>query len=673
MSNTIEEIKQMVAELNRYSYEYYSLDKPTISDKEYDEKYDKLVKAENETGYIDPNSPTQRVGDIILAGFEKVKHRTHLWSLDKAQSFEKVKEFIKRCNKFVAEYNKTHADKLPQPQYVVTKKFDGLTINCTYDEEGSIIKSASRGTGETGEIITEQSKTILNLPKKINYNRSMDVHGEALMTKNAFREYNANLNKGEAPLKNLRNGAAGTLRNLNIKETARRKLIAEFYDISYSEEHFETYIDKLEFMKSKGLSVAEYKICSSFEEIKKAIEEIGEIRDSLQYDIDGGVIKINDLKTCELMGYTIKFPKYGIAYKFEAQEATTVLLDVEWNVGRTGKVVPVGILEPVELAGVTVKRATLNNMDDIKRKGVKIGSRVFIRRSNDVIPEIMGIAEDMPGSSEIKIPEVCPSCKSELIQDGAHYFCENTLGCKPQLVKNIVHFAERKAMNIAGLSNKTMEQLMDADIINTVIDIYKLKNRKEDVLKLERFAEKKYQNLIDSIEKSRKCTLSSLIYALGIEEVGEKTAKDLASYFKSMNNFVSASYTDFLMVQDIGDETAKSIELWLKSSENIKLLNELLDEVDVEEEKEKDMEGIKDNALKGKHVYPTGKFELKKEELKQKLESIGAIVEGGYKKSLDFLICGGDTSKSGKVQKAMDDNVPLMSEEDMMNILKTNL
>lgn len=332
----IEQLKELIIDLNKYAFEYYVLDNPTIADKEYDKKYNELLELEKETGHIEPNSPTQRVGDVILSKFEKVQHRSHLWSLDKAQTKKEVQDFVIRCNKAVVVYNAGHENILPKPQFIVTKKFDGLTINSSYGNN-QLIKSATRGTGEIGELITEQSKTILNLPKSINYKGTIDVHGEALMTKNAFKEYNNNLKQGEEPLKNLRNGAAGALRNLNIKETARRKLITEIYDLSYSDNKFKTYTDTLEFMKEQGFTVAEYKVCNNFDEINQAIDKIGQIRDSLQYDIDGVVIRINDLKTCELIGYTIKFPKYGIAYKFEAEETTTTLLDVEWNVGRTGK------------------------------------------------------------------------------------------------------------------------------------------------------------------------------------------------------------------------------------------------------------------------------------------------------------------------------------------------
>ena len=383
-----EKMESLISEINRLAYEYYTLDNPTASDKDYDKKYDELVKLEKETGIVLPYSPTQRVGDGVLPEFSKHTHKGRLWSLDKAQTLEELREWHNRNEKFLREYNSLNDDKLPKLSYIVTKKFDGLTLNCTYDEEGIMIKAATRGTGLIGEDITAQAKTIKTLPLRIDNDYIIEVHGEAIMTKKAFEQYNKN---ADTPLKNLRNGAAGALRNLNIKETARRNLSAFFYDVGYSEgAPFESYMDMLTFIKENEFPVDDYiKVCTNVEEIEEEIKYIEGLRSDLEYDIDGIVIAIDDMRTRELLGYTVKFPKWAIAFKFEAEEATTKLLEVEWNVGRSGRVSPTAILEPVELAGVTVKRATLNNMDDINRKGVKLGSRVFVRRSNDVIPEIM--------------------------------------------------------------------------------------------------------------------------------------------------------------------------------------------------------------------------------------------------------------------------------------------
>lgn len=667
----ISKITELVEELNKYAYEYYVLDNPSISDKQYDAKYDDLFQLEKEVGIILPNSPTQRVGDTVLSGFEKVTHVNKLWSLDKAQDKETVQGYVNRCNKVVEEYNRAHSDKLPKPKYILTKKFDGLTIDCVYDENGDFERGATRGTGEVGENVTENCKTILNLPKHIENDFRINVHGEALMSRNAFKEYNNNLKSNETPLKNLRNGASGALRNLNVNETARRKLICQIYDLSYSEKQFDTYIDTLEFMREKGFTVADYVVCDSFEDISKAIDDIGTVRDSLQYDIDGVVIAIDDLKTREVLGYTIKFPKYAIAYKFEAEETTTKLIGVDWNVGRTGKVVPTGLLEPVELCGVTVKRATLNNIDDIRRKGVKLNSEVFIRRSNDVIPEVLGVVEESLNNDDIRdieVPKTCPSCGNELIQDGVHYFCRNSEGCKPQLVKPLAHFCSREAMNITGFSEKTAELFVDHHIVGNIVDLYKLEEKKEEVVNLPKFGVKKYENLIENVNKSTQCKLNQLVYGLGIDNVGKKTASDLANKFKTLDKLQNATINELVEIEDIGGIVANSVYNYFNNDKNKELLNELLGYIQIQEEIKKDVSNIQYSPLKNRRVYPTGTFNLKKNALKEKLESAGAIIASGYAKSLDWLIVG-SVKGSSKSSKAEDDGVPIMTEDEMMQYL----
>ncbi|SKA79872.1 DNA ligase (NAD+) [Clostridium sp. USBA 49] len=659
----IKKIHELVEELNKHAYNYYVLDNPSISDKEYDEKYDELLKLEKETNYILPYSPTQRVGDIVLSEFQKYIHKGRLWSLDKAQSLEELEDWVTKVKKFVYEYNISHEEKLPELKFVVTKKFDGLTINCTYDKDGILIKAATRGTGSVGEDITPQVKTIKTIPLKIDNDYLFEIHGEAIMTKKAFNEYNKN---AEVPLKNLRNGAAGALRNLNLKETAKRNLSAFFYDIGYTEgEPFKSYIDMMNFIKEKGFPVDDYiKVCTNLEELKTEIDYIKNIRDELDYDIDGAVIVIDDIKTRELLGYTVKFPKWAIAFKFEAQEATTKLLDVEWNVGRSGRVTPTAILEPVELAGATVKRATLNNMDDIKRKGVRIGCDVFVRRSNDVIPEIMGVVEDtLEGSKEIEPPKYCPYCGSELIQEGVHYFCENTLSCKPQMIKSIVHFGSREAMNIEGFSEKTAEALFEKLDIKSIADLYRLK--KEDLLKLEKFGEKKAQNLLNAIEKSKNCDLSSFIYALGIPNVGKKTALDLAKNFKTLENLQKADFEELTSIQDIGDIVAKSIIEFFKEEKIANSINELLN-LGIKPYF-KDITAI-ENTFMGKTIVVTGSLKnYSRSEIKEKLQNLGAKVSESVSKKTDYVIAGKDPGS--KYNKALELGIKILSEEEFISML----
>ena len=655
-------VEELVELLNKYAYEYYSLDNPSVSDKEYDSKYDELKALEEETGYVLPYSPTQRVGDVVLQGFNKYTHKARLWSLDKAQSFDEIKDWHNRNVKFVNEMN-SRGENLPELRYVITKKFDGLTINLTYNEDGILQTAATRGNGETGEEVTAQVKTIKEIPLKTSSGDLFEVHGEAIMTVEAFDKYNAT---AETPLKNLRNGAAGALRNLNVKETARRGLSAFFYDVGYKEgQNFKTYEEMLNFIKEKGLPMDEYiRYATTLEEVEKYINEIKDMRFDLNYDIDGVVIAIDDIRTRELLGYTVKFPKWAIAFKFEAQEATTKLLDVEWNVGRSGRVGPTAILEPVELAGGTVKRAPLNNMDDIKRKGVMIGADVFIRRSNDVIPEIMGVVESsLENAIEIRVPETCPACGSHLVLDGAHYFCENTLSCKPQMVKSIVHFACRDAMNIEGFSEKTAEQLFEKLDIRSIADLYKLDYEK--LLTLDKFGPKKAQNLLDAVERSKTPELYRFIYALGIPNVGVKTAKDLVNKFKSIDGLKSATFDELVSVQDVGDIVAKCVLEFFHEEKVLDTIDELL-KLGVNPSFEEQV--IVESSFNGKTVVVTGTLQnYSRGEIKAKLESLGAKVSGSVSKKTDYVIAGEEAGS--KLTKAQDLGVTILSEEEFEKMI----
>lgn len=658
-----ERIKELVEQLNNYSYEYYVLDNPSITDKEYDKTYDELKSLEKETGFILPYSPTLRVGDIVLDGFEKYTHKTKLWSLDKAQSIQEIIDWHNRNIKFVSEM-RLRGEELPNLKYVITKKFDGLTINLTYNESGIMEIAATRGTGSIGENVTAQVKTIKSIPLKIENDDIIEVHGEAIMTQEAFDKYNKN---AKVPLKNLRNGAAGALRNLNIKETARRNLSAFFYDIGYKEgTPFKTYLEMLDFIKQKGFPIDDYiKVCTTIDEIQEQIDYINRIRFDLNYDIDGIVIAIDDIRTRELMGYTVKFPKWAIAYKFEAQEATTKLIDVEWNVGRSGRVTPTAILSPVELAGVTVKRATLNNMDDIKRKGIKIGADVFVRRSNDVIPEIMGIApETLDNVENIEPPEKCPACGSHIILDGAHYFCENTLSCKPQMIKSIVHYACREAMNIAGFSERTAEQLFEKLNIKSISDLYKLKE--DELISLEKFGPKKAKNLLEAIENSKECELHAFIYALGIPNVGVKTAKDLVNKFKTLERLKSATFEELVSISDIGDIVAQDIISFFKEEKVIEVIDELLG-LGVKPRFEEI--NITENPFMGKTVVATGSLQnYSRSEIKERLESLGAKVSGSVSKKTDYVIVG--EAAGSKFVKAKEFGIKILSEEEFEEILR---
>jgi len=657
-------IDNLINELNKYSYEYYVLDNPIISDKEYDKKYDKLVELEKKYNYYNSNSPTQRIGDITLKGFNEITHKSTLYSLDKSKNKDAVQKYVDKSNKFVEEYNKTHKDKLPKPQFVMTKKFDGLTINVEYNN-GILYKSGTRGNGLIGEEITEQSKTIINLPHNINYKDIIDFHGECLMTKNAFNEYNKT---AKIPLKNLRNGAAGALRNLNIKEASKRKLITIFYDISYINKTFINYTDKLDFMNNLNLSIAEYTICNNINEIYNEIDHIHDIRNSLQYDIDGIVITINDLKTQKLMGYNIKFPKYATAYKFEAKETTTKLLDVSWQVSKSGRITPVAILEPVELMGSTVKRATLNNIDDIKRKDLKINSDVFIRKSNDVIPFISGISSHNKDSKPIDIPKYCPDCGKELIRDGVYLCCDNTLNCKSQLIKCISHYTSKEALNIVGLSEKTIKLFMENNIIKSIIDIYNLSKYKNQMINLKGFGEKKYDNLIDNINKSKNTDISSFLYGLSIPNIGKKTINDLIEYFNLNNNedilnkFFNISEYELMKINDIGEVTANEIYKFFHNDKNIKIINNLKQFLIFKPIKK---QIINKGYFADKKIVITGELiYFSRSNIKQYIKEIGGIIQGSVNSKTDYVIVG--NKPGSKYNKAKELNKTILSEFEFM-------
>ncbi|NCC80085.1 MAG: NAD-dependent DNA ligase LigA, partial [Clostridia bacterium] len=457
----------------------------------------------------------------------------------------------------------------------------------------------------------------------------------------------------------------GALRNLNLAETRRRNLTVFFYDIGYKEgQPFQTYREMIAFIKEKGfLTDGYFKEADDFTTLEKLIKEIQEEREGLDFDIDGVVIAIDDMRTRELLGYTIKFPRWAIAYKFEAEEAVTKLLDVEWNVGRTGRVNPTAILEPVELSGVTVKRATLNNMDDIEMKGVSIGSMVLVRRSNDVIPEIMGVVDEELEEhvTEILPPKHCPSCGTELIVDGAHLICENTLSCKPQLIKSIVHFSGRDAMNIEGLSEKTVEQLFEKLDIREVSSLYTL--TKEELLTLNKVKDKKAENLLAAIENSRERELHAFLYALGIPNVGISTARDLEATFHSLEKVMKATKEELMAVNDVGEIVADSILTFFSSEEIREEIDKLLQHVTlIHEEAE-----ITESPFTGKTVVLTGSLEkFTRKDAEEKLLSLGAKVTSSVSKKTDYVVYGKEAGS--KLTKAQTLGVKTLTEEEFLEM-----
>lgn len=655
----MEELIKIIDDLN---YHYYTMDNPKVSDKEYDLLYDELLDLEEETAIKKDYSPTARVGGFILDKFEKHSHLGKLWSLDKSQSLGELEAWDTRVRGLIEDYNRENQETLPQPTYVVEYKFDGLTINLTY-EDGRLVQGASRGNGRVGEGILEQLKTIKSIPLRIDFKGRIEIQGEGLMPLSSLEKYNE---RASEPLKNARNAAAGAIRNLDTKTTASRNLTAYFYNIGYIEgKDFESHLEVLDFLKENKLPVFPYlKTFKSMSEIEEEIELIKTERHKLDILTDGLVIKVNDIRTRQVLGYTNKFPRWAIAYKFEAEETSTKLLGVEWNVGRSAKVTPSAILEAVDIGGVTVSRATLNNYDDIERKGLRLNSKVLIRRSNDVIPEILGTLPTDEETFEIELPHTCPACGSELVKDGVHIFCPNSLSCKPQLVKRLVHFASRDAMDIEGFNEKTAQKLLEEIDIRDLPEIYEIKYK--DLIELEGFKEKKSNNLLQAIEKSKDVSLASFIYALGINNVGIKTATDLADSLKTLDAIRQAKFEELIEVGDIGPIIAESILEFFHDEKIANSVDKLLKE-GVKPHYE-DIE-VKESIFTDKTVVLTGAIEgLSRSDIKKEIEARGGKVTGSVSKKTDFVIAG--VNPGSKYDRARELGIEIIDENRLKTMLK---
>lgn len=651
-------IDYLVEELTRHMYNYYTLDAPIISDAEYDGLYDELMLLEGETGYIRPDSPTRRVGGEILPGFEKIRHLAPLYSLDKARTIEELAAWEERARKYTDE----------EFLYIVEYKFDGLTINLRY-ENGFLVSAATRGDGETGEVIKAQVKTIRSVPLSIPFKGTLEVQGEGMMKLSALREYNET---ADEPLKNARNAAAGALRNLDPAETARRNLSLFCYSVGYIDgEQFATHREMARFLRDNRFPVSAYlKQAHSIDEVMHCIDEVEKERNNLDYLIDGIVIKIDSFAARERLGFTQKFPRWAIAYKFAADEKTTLLKDVIWQVGRTGKLTPNAVLEPVDIAGVTVSRATLNNYGDIQKKGVKKNCRVFLRRSGDVIPEIMGVAEYLPESEDITPPDKCPACGYHLIEKGAHIFCENMLYCRPQLTRSIAHFASRDAMDITTFSDKTVEMFYDNLGITDVSDLYYLDyeklNEKLKQQKVKGFGEKKAENLRKAIEASKTRPLANYIYALGIPGIGSKTAKDITEKYGSIEELMKADIEGLLTIEGIGLTLAQNVVEFF-SNERAQRIIERMEAAGVKPVFER--RTVKDSVFSGKKVVLTGTLEkCTRKEASDIIESLGGEVSSSVSKNTDYVLAG--VEAGSKLDKARELGVTVIDEKQFEEMIK---
>ncbi len=640
----IERLRELVDRLNELAYRYYVLDEPIVSDKEYDALYDELVALEKESGVILSDSPTRRVGGEPLKEFLPHTHLRRLYSLDKCNSFDALRSWFEKLEQTLGY----------KPLCSLEYKLDGLTICLTY-RDGKLACGATRGNGETGETVTEQVTTIRSVPLTIPFKGVIEVQGEGIMRYSALKRYNET---AAVPLKNPRNGVAGAIRNLDVKETAKRNLDVIFYNVNYLDGAPTIDQDKqIEFLKNNRFKTD---MCFLSDDIDEIINKIKSVdRAALDFAIDGMVVKVNDNSVRNVLGYTDKFPRWAIAYKFEAEETTTTLKDVVWQVGRTGKLTPLALLDPVELCGATVQRATLNNFGDIKRKNVAIGSRVFIRRSNDVIPEILGVAERGTSDREIEKPTVCPGCGSELVEEGANLFCPNFYHCRPQVVARIVQFCAKECMDIDGVRDKTAEQLYDVLGVRSAAQLYDLK--KTDILKIDGFKDKKADNFISAVQKSKSADLPHFINALCIDGVGRKTAKDLAEKFGSIDALSRATVEELTAVDDVGEIIAGSIVEYFKVHGEVV---ERYKQLGIDPKYEKKSGGI----LDGKKCVLTGTLSsLTRDEARSLIESAGGKVQGSVSKLTDLVIAG--ENAGSKLDKAQALGIKIIGESELKNML----
>lgn len=651
--NNIERMEELITEIAKHNYNYYVLDNPTISDYQYDLLYDELIELENITKVVLPDSPTSRVGGETLKGFEKYIHTTPLYSLEKCTSIDKLSKWVNNIK-----------DKYFDAEFTLEYKFDGLTIVVEYNN-GYLVSAGTRGNGTLGENVTAQVKTIKNVPLSIPYKKHLKIAGECIMTKTAFDKYNR---KAVEKLKNPRNAAAGALRNLDPKITAGRNLSATFYSILEIDDKLSTQKEIFDFLIENSFPVDKFfSVNKSVDQIIPLINDVDKNKDKLDILIDGVVIKLNQFNYRGELGYTAKHPKWALAFKFEAQELATKLLDVKWQVGRTGKLTPIALLDPIELAGATVSRATLNNYNDILKKNISINSSVFVRRSNEVIPEVVGLAEKAEDANNILPPSKCPSCGESVTEIGANIFCLNHSKCIEQITDRLTHFVSRDAMNIVGFSEKTILQLNKVYEISQPHQIYTLTN--EMLSKLEGFKQKKISNILNSIEASKSVNYSNFIYALGILLVGKKTAYVLSKQFDSIDKLKNATLEQLTKIRDIGDIVAKSIIDYFFDNENIKNMELLFSNgVEIKYPTNK----VKNTYFNGKKIVLTGSLQnYKRIELTEILQNLGADVLNSVSKNTDIVIAGSDAGS--KLFDAQRLNIKIIDEMQLLDLLKINV
>ncbi len=634
--------------LNRWAYEYYVLDNPSVSDREYDKLYDELRLLERESGVVYPDSPTRRVGGEPIKGFERHAHIARLYSLDKAVSEDELSAFFTRVYKIA-----------PEAEFTVEYKFDGLTVCLTY-ENGVFVRATTRGNGTEGEDVTAQALTVMSFPLKISYRGTLEVRGEAVIRLSVLEKFNAE--HPEDQLKNARNAAAGAIRNLDPAVTKTRNPEILFYDINYmSPAEVSSQEEAIAFLRREGFKTYPYfKACKTADEVRAAIDEIETERKKIDVLTDGAVVKVNAETARAEIGYTDKFPRWAIAYKFEAEEAETTVENVFWQVGRTGKLTPLAEVAPVELAGATVRRATLNNYGDLTRKDVKVNSRVLIRRSNEVIPEILTAVSHTEGSIPVEKPSRCPYCGSEVKEIGANLFCSNA-ECPPRIVQKLTHFCSKNAMDVEGMSEATLTLLYEERGVRRFSDLYRL--TEESFAGLEGFKEKKIKNLLTAIESSKNIPLDRFLYAIGIGGIGRVAARDLAD-FGSVEALASKTEEELLALENIGEITANAIVGFFRDGENLAELERLEDAGVRPFVKEKKTAG----AFAGEYVVLTGSLSsMSRPEAQKLIEDAGGTAQSAVTAKTTLVVAG---EKAGsKLEKAKKAGIAVVVEEEFLRRL----
>lgn len=638
-----DEYIKFVETLNLWAKAYYTDDSPLASDDEYDELYHNVIEYEkHHSDEILSYSPTQKIGGAISEKFEKSSHIAKMWSMEDVFNDEELKAWIKRGNKDNFEF-------------YCEPKFDGVSLNLLY-EDGLLKSATTRGDGEIGENVTQNAKVIKSVPLKIDYTGKIEIRGEVVISKSDFEELNANrLRNGETLLANPRNGAAGSLRQLDSSITASRRLKFIPWDVGYNELGLKTHAEVMGFIRSLGFLQDEFvKVCKDFSEICDFYQKLTDKRDEKSIMMDGMVVRVNLIDKCEELGYTVKFPRFMVAYKFKAVEKVTRLLDVALQVGRSGVVTPVGILEPVEIDGAIVKNATLHNFDEISRLGIMKNDFVNVIRSGDVIPKITQVYKDRRDGFEVKIsrPTNCPECGSHLLDEGVFVKCQN-IDCKARVINSLIYFASKNCMDIDGLGEKIVALLYKENKISSIIDIYNLKY--EDLENLEGFKDKKISNLLNAIENSKYSPLYRFITSLGIEHIGEVAARKISENYPT--NWLNLSYDDIISLDGFGEAMAKSYMDFVEVNKD-KIL-QLLEIIKPTFETNKTNQ---ENIFSGKTVVITGTLSRSRDEIKEELLSLGAKVSGSVSKKTDFVLYG--ESAGSKLDKAKEFGVKTINEDE---------